>query len=145
MKKQWKFLLYTTAVLCMGVSCKKEVIPDDPLLGSTCNDGSCCGRDKTTYAYVQKIENMPADFDNTGTSGAFVFGNKIGIGYHSALICDLSLSKTQNLKITYDSKLWPNIPLKYRVWGIIYDDISNPRLVPGPIYYILIDKIETIN
>jgi hypothetical protein len=143
--KTKKTLLYMAAVLCMSISCKKELVPEDPLAGFRCNDGTCCGQGSITYQYVQKIENMPADYLGDTLGGRFLYNQPLGgEEYPNTIICELSRTKIKSLglKKTYDRNTWP---LKYRVWGIVYADISTPRLVAGPFYYILIDKVEFQN
>ena len=144
-KQKLKPFIYTAAVLCMSLSCKKDPpLPVDPLLGFSCSDGTCCGRDNTTYEYVQKLENMPADYMNGALGGSFFYNQPIANQSMPiiTLICDLRIEKIRGLKNTYNPNTWP---LKYRVWGTVYADVSNPRLTAKPILYILIDKIETIN
>jgi hypothetical protein len=131
-------LLYMAAVLCMSISCKKELVPEDPLAGFRCNDGTCCGRDNTTYEYVQTIKDLPADFFDLGGGKGFIFKEMIG----AASVCDLSLVKVKEFKHNYDPVTWP---LKYNVSGKIYADVSNPRLTKDPIYYILIDSVKANN
>ena len=135
MKRQWKKLspfgvwgFYVAAVLGMSVSCKTK----DP-----CDDGSCCGPVSLKYRYVRTVENVRADL---GINAFFLIeGEKDGL-----IIC----ASQEEMFSTYENSYLrgqSQQPLKYRIWGRVFNCDGCPTIIAGPNYHIVIDKIEKTN
>jgi hypothetical protein len=142
-----KALAYTSLLLCLGGSCKKELVPEDPLAGFRCNDGTCCGQGKSEYKYIKTIENEPADYA-ASTIRPLVYLKEPVINYadnaNLIAICELSNTKLTSLTNTYFVNKTPTY--QYRIWGKIYSNLAEN--VFGPPYqsfYVFIEKIEKIN
>lgn len=135
--------------LCVGAGCRKD--PPEPV---SCSDGTCCMGDMRPYDYVETIANAPADlygktlifksplpagndprWYNT-TTGARLQATALGT-------CSLSDSKVAGLKWTYPLD-GSQGPYRYRVWGKVYHDRDAQPIVPVPVLYIAIDRIEEV-
>ena len=138
MKQQWKFLLYTTAVLCMSMSCKKDPPLTTIIDDGFCTDGRCCN-DTYEFKLFKKIENVRADFDAIGTNYGFAIE---GVG--STPICDLCVDKVKDLKVTFDSKNYLKTPYKYRVWGRVFVCTSCTSLRPEGTLFFYVEKVEEV-
>jgi hypothetical protein len=142
-----KALAYTSLLLCLGGSCKKELVLEDPLAGFRCNDGTCCGQGKSEYKYIKTIENEPADYAAAAFYPAFNLKDPIVTSSGNVYIisiCELSNIQSMNLTNTYFMNKTPTY--QYRIWGKVYDNLSATSI--GPPYhalYIYIEKVEKTN
>ena len=125
MKKQWKFLLYTTTVLCMSVSCKTK-------------DPSVCGNPTQELVYVATLKKAPADF-----GGGYFDIEKHGV----AIVCPNCEEKLTQEKVQVSIiGLGTTKPYKYRIWGQVYECKSCPNQNPAlKVQFVYIDKIESTN
>ncbi len=125
-KQKLKPFIYTAAVLCMSISCKKDECP--------CGE---CGAPKQKMSYVTTLENARADVDWNGDFGIENIGSGISV-------CFQQLEQYEG---KFQQTLFRNkpIPYKYRVWGKIYNCDNCPTLIPGPSHELFIHKIEYQN
>ena len=144
MKRQWKLCFYVAAVLCMSVSCKKEV-PDPK------DDGAIsCGQGGPLedWVLVTKFENEPADLGPTALlfKRGFELGNEpYPFPQRSILLCgELGVVKFTNLEYTYTptNEYIANPRYVYRVWGRIFWARHLSNVTGSPIFRTQIDKIE---
>ncbi len=127
MKQKLKKWLYMAGLLCMSVSCKKEV-------EFTSSD---CGAPEQKMTYRTTIKNARADL---GQDGYLVIEGVEG----APLICyQQDMQLLSNLKVTY--RLGQPQPYKYRVWGRIYNCDNCPTLIKGDALEIKVTKIEYQN
>ena len=138
-KQKLKPFIYTAAVLCMSISCKKE----DP-----CGPASCCGAPVQKMRLVKNLENIRADI---GLAGDFLIEglkDEYTEGETAAGLCYLQAQERAfagQLKTTHDFRTNLPQPYKYRVWGTIYNCDDCPTSVIGNVYYIKLIKIEYQN
>ena len=140
-KQKLKPFIYTAAVLCMSISCKKDEPP--PTMAAR------CGLPNEKFTYKMTFENARADF---GLAGEFIIEglrsevrDKAQAAAFLCLLEDELSTSIDKLEITYDFRVMKLQPYKYKVWGDIYNCDSCPTLVQGNVYYIVLKKIEYSN
>ena len=103
LKQKLKPFIYTAAVLCMSISCKKE----DP-----CGSTFCCGASVQKLSFVKNIENARADI---GLADEFIIeGLTDRHGQSAAGLCYLQEQAgtfAGQLRTTYDFRT--NTPQTY--------------------------------
>jgi hypothetical protein len=122
MKQKLKPWLYALVLLLLHSSCEKRA-------------SNACGA-LDTFKYIKTIRNAPADF----YQGYFV----VLENGESPRICpsqDGILDAYADTYVLNQAKQ----PLKYRVWGRLFNCDSCPTQNIGTVPTIVIDKIEKIN
>ena len=120
MKKQWKFLLYTTAVLCMSVSCKKDPISElRPDLD--CEDGTCCSSTVgVRYQFIAEFKDEPITFSR-GVLAGIGFKNLIAGKRIAGWACEFSYPIIKNWETTAPEPFSGQLPAyKHRISGKIF-------------------------
>ena len=144
MKRQWKLCFYVAAVLCMSVSCKKEV-PDPK------DDGAIsCGQGDPLedWVLVTKFENEPADLGPTALlfKRSFMVDNyQPSLQQNSVSLCgEMGKAKFQNLEYTYvfTNEYIANPRYVYRTWGRIFWARHISTFTGLPLLFAQVDKIE---
>jgi hypothetical protein len=148
--KTKKTLLYMAAVLCMSISCKKELVPEDrfaphPELDCESINGNCCSPlPGIKYRYVTEFKDelifvsqiSDDKYSNMWGSGVFTpIGQRMG-GY----LCELGTEKLKTLSPT------PITNVQLRVSGKVYADrgiaiFCKECFFP---YYLSIEKAELV-
>ena len=136
-KQKLKPFIYTAAVLCMSISCKKE----DP-----CGPASCCGAPSQKMSFIKNVENARTDI---GLADEFIIEGLTGrYGQSAASLCYLQAQAgtfAGQLRTTYDFRTNTPQTYKYRVWGTIYNCDDCPTITISNVYYIKLTKIEYQN
>ncbi len=139
--------------LALGAGCRKE--PPEPNTTLSCNNGTCCMEDTRPYNYVEIIENEPADlFKQKLFFKNFLPLNNAPKWYKSSTgdkfksrilsVCSLSQSKIAGLVETVPLETGATYPYAYRVWGKVYHDSTYRTLLPIPVLFIYVDRIEKV-
>ncbi len=124
--------------LVLGAGCQKD--PPEP---TSCNDGTCCNTDSYQYNYVEYIRDMPVNINYGGV--VLTFSSDVPTIWQAkaptAQVCNLSLSKIQNLK-PLDQGVNPRSFYQYKVSGKLFNNASWLTITFIPSMSIYIDKIE---
>ena len=154
MKTLLPLLLLSAFTGLMG--CKKD--QPEAKVDYSCNDGSCCNNDKSTYTFLQEFKNEPADVAMLpgGAPATIHFRRKFTVPEladdsskykQNANICVRSLSRVQGISnsVEFDASGQAIFPYRYRVWGKLYKpDYWDTNIVPFPILTFYIDRIERV-
>ena len=141
-KQKLKPLLYTAAVLCMSLSCKKDPPPEDqtPLIDYSCNDGTCCGPPTAKYTFIKEFKDEPVGFGYAGIP-SLGFKNEIlyqGRAIYPFRVCELSLDVVKDWEDGFKTK---DFSFKYRISGkIFFCECQQPFTKDGYYYSVLIEK-----
>jgi hypothetical protein len=121
-----KTLAYTTLLLCLSVSCKKDPPPE--LLSGyhpelDCDDGTCCSTlPDVRYEFVAEFKDEPVTFSrDTGAWPGIGFKNKINGESIAGFVCELSYDIIKDWENT-GAPAFSGLPSQYkhRVSGKIY-------------------------
>jgi hypothetical protein len=134
----------TALFFLTALSCDKDRPNPD------CRDASCCHPEYNEY--VEYITDVPAHLG--GPPQFSTWGFIVPTGYPSGTnnplksrtlnICENSMDKIKGLIPDIVPRDSTKITYAYRVSGKVLSDEKKPRLIPTPVLYIYIDKIEKI-
>ena len=154
MKTLLPLLLLSAFTGLMG--CKKD--QPEAKVDYSCNDGSCCNNNTSTYTFLEEFKNEPADLWMMpgGAPASVMFRRKFTVpefAYdpskykHNADICSRSYSRLQGLthSVEFDANGQSIYPYRYRVWGKLYKpDYWDFGIIPFPTLTFYIDRIERV-